>query len=176
LERNGFGLRGCLSVYRVAALGFLAVNDPEGRFPQAIRSGVALFGQEELSFPAEEVLTAYLSPEEQTAIGLWDLRNNPALDAYLTTAQTEVPLFREDLAAVLGGWHTSWPDGPPNLPRLRELNERIRRAGGPGVMPAGTTFRCEPYRLLLWTLRDAEPWVEVWGDDAGELHGVARIT
>src|SRR5947208_1851027 len=70
----------------------------------------------------------------------------------------------------------SWPDGPPRLPRLASLRERIDHAGGPGMMPSGETYRGEPYRLLLWTLRDAEPWFEVWGDGASELHAVGRVT
>jgi hypothetical protein len=43
-------------------------------------------------------------------------------------------------------------------------------------MPSGEAYRCEPYRLVLWTIRDAEPWFEVWGDGGGELHAVGRVT
>lgn len=168
LEANGFGVRGCLSVY-AAALEVAAANDPHLTFvdPQA---GVPLFGREEVSWPEEEALAAYLTADELRAFSA------AGLGEYLTFAQQTNPACDGGVAGVLGGWHMSWPDGPPQLPRLAGLNERIDRAGGPGLMPPGAAYRCDPYRLVLWTLRDAEPWFEVWGDGAGELHAVGRVT
>jgi hypothetical protein len=170
LEENEFGVRGCLSVYRAGG-DFVVLNDPDLAFEDSPANGLALFGREELSWPEEEALSAYLPAAEVRALFASDLGVE-----YLRWAQQTNPLYNGGAAAVLGGWHMSWPDGPPELPRLRELNERIHAAGGPGVMPCGEAYRCEPYRLLLWTLRDAEPWVEVWGGGEGELHAVARIT
>lgn len=171
LAANGFGVRGCLSVY-AAALEVAAVNDPHRTFADAPTDGAPLFGREEASWPEEEALAAYLTADELRAFAA------SGLDEYLGFARQANPLYDGGggVAAVLGGWHTNWPDGPPQLPRLEELNERIDRAGGPGLMPAGSTYRCEPYRLLLWTLRDAEPWFEVWGDGAAELHAIGRVT
>jgi hypothetical protein len=170
LADNGFGVRGSLSVY-ADGLDVAMVNDPDQTFACGQLGGIPLFGQEEESWPEEEALVAYLPPNEIAAVTSAEW----AAD-YFRFAQQVNPLFREGLAAVLGGWHVNWPDGPPRLPRLADLQARIDRAGGPGVMPYGETYRCEPYRLLLWTLRDAEPWFEVWGDGAGELHAVGRVT
>ncbi len=170
LADNGFGARGCLSVY-AAGLDVAVVNDPDRVFAGGQTGGAPLYGQEEESWPEIEVLEAYLSEDEINAMmsAAW-------ADEYFRLARQACPLYRDDLAAVLGGWHVSWPDGPPNLPRLAQLSERIERAGGPGAMPHGETFRREPYQLLLWTLRDAEPWYEVWGAGADELHAVGRVT
>jgi hypothetical protein len=170
LEENGFGVRGCLSVYRVNG-GFVAVNDPDLAFNESPANGLAVFGLEEVSWPPEGALEAY-----SIGVGPGGFPDLEALSAYLRSEQADCPLFRDGVTAVLGGWHMSWPDGPPRLPRLAELNARIDRAHGPGCLPLGETYRCEPYRLLLWTLRDSEPWVEVWGDYSGELHAVGRIT
>jgi hypothetical protein len=170
LEENGFGIRGCLSVYRVNG-SFVVVNDPDLSFDDSPANGLAVFGREEVSWPSEGALEAFSVGVRES--GFSDLE---ALQVYLRNEQADCPLFRDGVTAVLGGWHFSWPDGPPNLPRLAELNERIDRAHGPGCLPIGETYLCDPYRLLLWTLRDAEPWVEVWGDGASELHAVGRIT
>ncbi|MBN9118046.1 MAG: hypothetical protein J0I06_02575 [Planctomycetes bacterium] len=170
LEDNGFGVRGSLSVY-TAGLNVVVVNDPKQPFACSQLGGTPLFGAEEESWPEIDVLEAYLGEDEVTA-----LMTAGWADEYFRFARQGNPLYRDDVAAVLGGWHVSWPDGPPQLPRLAGLTARICRAGGPGAMSTGETFRCEPYRLLLWTLRDSEPWFEVWGDGIGELHAVARIT
>jgi hypothetical protein len=170
LERNGFGVKGCLSVYEVGSLDIGVLNDPGWAFPERVADGIPLFGREEESLPDSQVFEAYLTEAENGAV-----EGEVGAD-YFTCAQANCPLYDGAIAAVLGGWHVGWPDGPPNLPRLRVQTERIDAVGGPGVMPEGETYRCEPYRLVLWTFRDAEPWVEVWGDGAGELHAVARIT
>jgi hypothetical protein len=51
------------------------------------------------------------------------------------------PFYSGSAHAVLGGWHVPWPDGDWD-----ELAERP---------------------LLVWTLEDSEPWVEVWADGKG---------
>jgi hypothetical protein len=175
LERNGFGIRGWMSVYAAPFSNFRAVNDPE---PEVVNlgDGLPLVGQEELCFPHEYVLDAYLTDEEKAALGYSLAKGYEGLGPdYWKLVQTGWPHSHNDVA-VLGGWHICWPDGPPRLPRLRELHERIHRAHGPGYLSAAEIFRCEPYRLVLWTLRDSEPWVEVWGDDTGKLYGVSRIS
>ena len=50
----------------------------------------------------------------------------------------------------LGGWHFPWPDGD--------------------------WFDLLTKTLLIWTFEGAEPWIEVWADQAGELHLIERIT
>jgi hypothetical protein len=169
LERNGFGIRGWMSVYDTPCSDFRVVNDPE---PEVVNlgDGLPLVGQEELCFPHEHVLDAYLTDEEKASLakGYEGLGKD-----YWKFVQTGWPLSIHDVA-VLGGWHIIWPDGQPSLPRLRVVIERLDRAYG--NVTAAEVFRCEPYRLVLWTLRDSEPWVEVWGDDTGKLYGVSRIS
>lgn len=164
LDRNGFGLRGCISVYAVSSLEFVAVNDPTATLAGA--GGRPLYGREEWSLPDEPAVEAYVPSDKWPRLG----------PDYFRLAQKNCPLFRDDVAMVLGGWHVQWPDGPPRLPALAELNARIDRSGGPGTLTAAVTFPMEPYRLAVWTLLDSEPWVEVWVGPAGELYAVARIT
>ncbi len=68
---------------------------------------------------------------------------------YVRTWQAVCPLYTGEAAAVLGGWHFPWPDDD-----WEELRERP---------------------LLVWTLEESEPWVEVWGDGPG-FQIIPRIT
>jgi hypothetical protein len=68
---------------------------------------------------------------------------------YLPVWQSNCPLYTGEAAAVLGGWHFPWPDG--DWEELREAP------------------------LLLCTLDESEPWVEVWGGSEG-FRVVQRIT
>jgi hypothetical protein len=70
-------------------------------------------------------------------------------DAYIQIWQENCPLYTREAAAVLGGWHFPWPDGD-----WEELREQ---------------------RLLVWTLEDSEPWVEVWAELIG-YRVIQRIT
>lgn len=58
-------------------------------------------------------------------------------EEYIRLWQSNCPLYTGEATAVLGGWHFPWPDG--DWEELREV----------------------PF--LVWTLEDAEPYVEVWG-------------
>jgi hypothetical protein len=62
-------------------------------------------------------------------------------DAYIRLWQANCPLYTGGAAAVLGGWHFPWPDGDWEALRVQHL--------------------------LVWTLEDSEPWVEVWGEPTG---------
>lgn len=175
LERNGFGVRGCLSVYELSACEFVAVNDPDATFVPV--DGEPLYGIEEISPPEEDALNASLTAEERTHLG-YDTETGYARlgTQYAAEAQAGCPIFRSDLVAVLGGWHISWPEGPPRLPLLAHINERCDRAGGPGCLDPAETYPIDPYRLVLWTLRDAEPWVEVLVGPDGDLHTLSHVT
>lgn len=70
-------------------------------------------------------------------------------DAYIRHWQANCPLYTDEAVAVLGGWHFPWPDGD-----WHELQDRP---------------------LLLWTIRDAEPWGEVWDGPHG-YEVMERIT
>jgi hypothetical protein len=51
---------------------------------------------------------------------------------------------------MLGGWHEPWPEND--------------------------AYDDEPGRLVLWTFKNSEPWLEVWQRPSGQLEVVARIT
>jgi hypothetical protein len=70
-------------------------------------------------------------------------------DEYMRFWQSNCPLYTGEAAAVLGGWHFPWPDGD-----WEELRQKP---------------------LLVWTLDDSEPWVEVWGVPGG-FRVMQRIT
>lgn len=68
---------------------------------------------------------------------------------YIHLWQSNCPLYASEATAVLGGWHFPWPDGD-----WEELRE---------------------HRLLVWTIEDSEPWVEVWAEPFG-FRVLQRIT
>lgn len=82
--------------------------------------------------------------------------NNNFKDAALVSQYeriwtSEFPLFSDsDVYAVLGGWH--WPCADDDWHQL--LN----------------------HQLLVFTIRDSEPWVEAWRTTSGELKVIQRIT
>lgn len=63
--------------------------------------------------------------------------------------KSNCPIYSKEIVAVLGGWHFPWPDGD-----WEHLQDQ---------------------RLLVWTIEEAEPWVEVWGE-LGSLRVIQRIT
>lgn len=70
-------------------------------------------------------------------------------DQYLPVWQSNCPIYTNEAVAVVGGWHFPWPDG--DWEKLREKS------------------------LLLWTIDESEPWVEVWKDHEG-FRVIQRIT
>ena len=70
-------------------------------------------------------------------------------DKYLPVWHSKCALYTNEAAAVLGGWHFPWPDGD-----WEELREKP---------------------LVLWTIDESEPWVEVWKEPAG-FKVIQRIT
>jgi hypothetical protein len=159
LEAQGFPLSGVLSLFS-NGLEVHATLDPEAEFDaESLQGGDPLWGVEEPSFPPPEALCLYGSDR----IGAWLARRGcsrrdgadavihrtPEGACYIRTWRNRSPLYRDGLAAVLGGWPVMWPDD---------------------VGYAGRG------RLALLTLRDAEPWVEAWTGSDGRLSAVARIT
>jgi hypothetical protein len=132
------------------------MNDETAAMPATHSGGIPLFGQEEPSIPPSEALDVCGSDRARDwfatiAAGGGAARNAPAIaQAYDGEYQRRCPLWRDDVFAVMGGWHTLWPDSDD--------------------------YGAQPERLVLWTFRDAEPWVEVWTDDSGSLLAVPRIT
>ena len=72
-------------------------------------------------------------------------------EAYIKKWASEWPLYQNRLAyAILGGWHMPWSDKD--------------------------WFELLESRLLVWTLKDAEPWLEVWMKSSGEAVVIPRVT
>jgi hypothetical protein len=113
---------GVLSVYTDEGLdgGFVG-HDPAARL--SAEDGAALYAHPARSLPPP------------VALGVdYD-------DEYFRLYQSTCPLFMDDVAAMLGGWHFSWPDDD-----WEELRDRP---------------------LLVWTIDDSEPWVEAFGGPEG---------
>jgi len=74
---------------------------------------------------------------------------NPIPGNYEADWQNNCPIYLDGIVAVSGGWHMSWPDD--------DWVDLI------------------DHELILWTLEDAEPWIEVFRKD-GEYKVIKRIT
>ena len=157
---HGVGPRsGCLSVY----------TDDEDRFGVAIHdplaslgvsgNGQRLYAHSIPSLPPLEAVFLYGSPAVRdwlTPLG-WEPEdgmngNFPASDVtdpYVAAWQQDMPLYGDRAFAVLGGWHFPWPDG--------DWVELVDRP------------------LVVMTLADSEPWVEVF-DMGGSFQVMQRIT
>jgi hypothetical protein len=72
-----------------------------------------------------------------------------AAHEYETLWRRNCPLYRDDIAGALGGWNMPWPDGDFEA-----------------------LISCE---LLIWTIEEAEPWVEVF-ETGGSFQVFQRIT
>jgi hypothetical protein len=109
--------------------------------------GIELVGTEDLALPPVEALEAYGS----TAMRELTQRGNEGNP--LATYEERCPLYyakSEGIYAILGGWHVPWPEND--------------------------AYDDEPGKLVLWTFKDSEPWLEVWQRPSGELHVIPRIT
>jgi hypothetical protein len=150
LSQQGVRVRGSIGVYDVdrqwgwvTPLYLDRMNVPLSEVQ--IDGGLPLYGREVRSFPPLEALCLYGGP----VVEEWLASEGLARTDYDIAATTEVgegyqaeyrkrsPLYQEGQpVAVLGGWHALWPDDEFYLPR--------------------------EMRLVLWTFREAEPWVEVF--------------
>jgi hypothetical protein len=167
LDRHGYGLRGCLSVYEGES-GFLAVNDPDARLPDSSEEGLPLVGEEGVSLPPDIGVFAHGSAEFQR---WWNEEVEPLpgderlaiWGPYEDEFRRSCPLYEmRNVVAVVGGWHINWHDDRPLWPGVP--NDEV------------ASYPCGENRLVLWTFRDAEPWVEVWLDTHGKLHAWGLIT
>ncbi len=124
------------------------------------RPGVKLYAHAANVLPPIDAVIAYGSE----AVGDW-LRSlgwsrewgyngnlqDTAVQEYERIWQQEFPIyFESDIHAILGGWHFPMPDSD-----WEEL--------------------CDE-QLLIFTLRDSEPWVEVWQTRSGGFKVIQRIT
>jgi hypothetical protein len=132
--------------------GWVEVRD----VPQT--SDTPLFAHTVLSLPPIDVVFMRGSPEVEahlTRVGWrrdWPYNDNcrdPVANAYNRHWQTTCPLYGKGTYAVCGGWPVPWPDD--------DFAEWIDSD------------------LVLWTLEEAEPWVEVFRRD-GQYHVLKRVT
>jgi hypothetical protein len=149
---------GCLSVYtkNVDRYGMVIV-DPAAELEHG--KGRRLHAQPARSLPPIDAVFRFGSSEVRdwlVSVGWqpdWEYNDNfrdrATAEHYLRHWQQNCPLYREDVFAVLGGWHFPWPDGD-----WAELLDRP---------------------LVLWTVAESEPWVEVWGWDDG-FRVIQRVT
>jgi hypothetical protein len=70
-------------------------------------------------------------------------------DGYVRFFQQQHPLYSSQTAAMLGGWHVGWPDDGSYYNNGRQVT--------------------------LLTLRDSEPWIEVWPRE-GKYEALWRST
>jgi hypothetical protein len=147
----------------VDAGNFAAVVDRSARLSPEPAEGIPLHGEEVYSLPSfdelwssgsvllDEILRA--TGHARADVESKSFQTSQALADYEQEAHRLCPLYRsqsEGLYAVLGGWHIMWPD-----------DDSYDRDYG---------------RLVLWTFYHAEPWVEVWLDNSGNLSVIPRIT
>jgi hypothetical protein len=156
----------CISLYASAEGGDATVTmGQEDVLLGPLRQAAAtpLTAHRETSLPPLDAIFRFGSPR----VGRWlrDLawiengvphpynENFPEIEptaAYEQYWQRRQPLYTGGVHAIVGGWHVPWPDG--------DWADRLAD------------------RLLLWTLADAEPWVELWLTTEGVLRARQRIT
>lgn len=151
LSRNGFAVSGLLGVYENTNGDhfheFTAVTGEATGGRLLGGGGVELVGTEDVALPPPEALEVYGSPAMRELTQRGN-EGNP-----LATYQERCPLFYADaegIFATLGGWHVPWPEND--------------------------AYDDELGRLVLWTFKDSEPWLEVWQRPSGQLRVVPRIT
>lgn len=145
LAKHGVRLTGSLSVYVSPTNERGSVYyDAATPFSSASVDGLPLYGVEQPSFPPIQAVCLYGS----AAVEQWIHTLGLTRYDYDTIESTELgqqyqqewinrsPFYNGTYAAVIGGWHMQWPEDDFYMPR--------------------------EMRLVAWTFRDAEPWIEVW--------------
>jgi hypothetical protein len=78
-------------------------------------------------------------------------RDRATVESYEKIWQKEFPIYLEsDVYAALGGWHFPWPDGD--------------------------WYDLIDEQLMVFTVRNSEPWVDAWCAENGEYRVRQRIT
>ncbi len=129
-------------LYRVTRRDELRLSDFRGEC-------VPLYATKARSFPpieavclyGGEVVSSWLKGHGLNRFQYLDARELPEALEYTDEYMRRCPLYLGNADAILGGWHQSWPVDDFYLPL--------------------------EMRLALWTLRDAEPWLEAFFSLAG---------
>ena len=156
LPQNPLGLTGWLSVYgndRFDNSGVVLVDRDVARSTDK-PMGLLLRGHVAQSFPPIDAIV------QEPAVQVWLTENgwehNPQKNAYFdddactAVFQEHCPIYTDQTIAVLGGWHFPWED--KDWDALRQ------------------------HTLIVWTFRDAEPWLEVLLSPAGKFEVRERIS
>ncbi len=150
LSQHGVRVQGSLGVYDVddqykwVKPIYLDYQKDTSLAALAMQDGTPLYGHEAMSFPPIMAVCLYGGSRVQEwirSLGYehtdYDLIENTDFGgAYQQEWMKRCPFYANSYAAVLGGWHMLWPEDHFYMP--------------------------SEMRLVLWTFRDAEPWVEVW--------------
>lgn len=112
-------------------------------------AGIPLVGSLKDSMPPIDTVFRFGSSDVGTYLAEhgwqrdWPYNSNFRHDAaqqYEELWMSQCPMYSNTVVAVIGGWNFPWPDS--------DWEE------------------CSEMELVLWTLRDAEPWIEVFRDDS----------
>lgn len=137
----------------------------EEAFIAASRSGIRLSGEESDMLPpmsaivqsrdkqVDDWLSSLKLSESEALYFYSEIQNAEPGASYTRMFNRTLPLLSQDssIAAVLGGWHVLWPSEKPYRYRREE-------------------------RLVLFTLWEAEPWIEMRMNEHGSLAAFSRIT
>lgn len=147
LAQQGIRVSGSIGLYDVHSgwrIPFVLDRVPSPLSDLGITGGTPLYGHEAMSIPPIEALCLYGGEPVERWLASQGLDrtdydaafNTDVGKAYNRVYQDRCPFFWNGPAAVLGGWHTIWPDDDYYLPR--------------------------EMRLVLWTFWESEPWIEVF--------------
>lgn len=147
---------GWVSVFTHGSLEGIAAFDPHAEAPSTPSGSVPLFAERRSCLPpleAIELVGSLRAREWLAPCGPHvpeDVANAAVkvMRSYERAYQATWPLYTRSAHAILGGWHMAWPEDDDYDPERR---------------------------LLVWTIAESEPWVEVW-EEEGELRVVQRIT
>jgi hypothetical protein len=161
------GRAGCLSVYTNeddCETG-IVVEDEHIELPEFAEGiplyaeGIPLDAERALSLPPIDAIFRFGSAavEPWLAKNCWErdceyndnFPDSATVSQYERHWQDQLPFYDGTAHAVLGGWHSPWPDGD-----WEELVDQ---------------------QLIVWTFADSESWVEAWKDASG-YRVIQRIT
>jgi hypothetical protein len=133
-------------------------RNPSPKFSEISCTGEPLYATPSESFPPLEAVCLYGSrmvADWLRGLGLarhqYDaVRAKPIAERYVDEFTRRAPFYVSGAAAILGGWHMSWPEDDFFMPM--------------------------EMRLIITTMRDAEPFFEVWLSAGNNCSVKSRIT
>ena len=159
-------LSGCFSLYfpKTNCIDGVSFDEAEVIFDDSLvlssndKDSIALYPTKRKSLPPLEAFY-YCAPKELIeyikSTGAWSEEwywNEPwrsMANDYEAIWQDQFPVYQEDIFLTIGGWHMQWPDG--------DWEEFLDS------------------ELICLTVKDAEPWIEVWQTNRG-IKVIERIT